>query len=109
MERTQQFFNQSFQYSVRHQGAYKTLSDLYRDCIDPDRWRENIGKKYDASTSYSDLSLAMCNLGMDEFEIFVQDIMKDGIDAISIQPYNSIATFSIRKDGKELYQFDIIG
>lgn len=109
MERTQQFFNQSFQYSVRHHGIYKTLSDLYMDCIDPDRWRENIGKKYDASASYSDLSLAMCNLGMDEIEIFVQDIMKDGVEVISIQSYNSLMTFSIRKDGKEIYQFDIIG
>lgn len=108
MEKTQQFFNQSFQYSVRHQDTYKTLSDLYRDCIDPDRWKCNVGRKYDIATSYSDLSLAMCNLGMDELEIFVQDIMKDGIEVISIQPYNSLMTFSIRKDGKELYQFDII-
>ena len=46
---------------------------------------------------------------MDELEIFVQDIMKNGIEAISIQPYNSLMTFSIRKYGKEIYQFDIIG
>lgn len=51
----------------------------------------------------------MCNLGIDELEIFVQDIMKNGVEAISIQPYNSLMTFSIRKDGKEIYQFDIIG
>ena len=109
MEKAQQFFNQSFQYSVRQHGTYKTLSDLYRDCIDPDRWRCNVGRKYDISTSYSDLSLAMCNLGIDELEIFVQDIMKKGVEAISIQPYNSLMTFSIRKGGKEIYQFDIVG